>query len=465
MQSKNIFLYLFTVIISYLFFTHTDATYTLAISNSLNIGHVADFYDYNAKQIGFASYLPTIYALMASWNEPLVWFGLIDPLKIQAWAIDYPKVKMSFYEYFIFVGWYKLLLIIFAIGTANYIKKISNHFSPKTGNESYIFFITSPFTLFSILIFSGYDIFAVFFSTAGFYYYLRKDLLKFSLLFSIAITCKFFPLVIFFPLLLLSEKKFFPIIKYSAISVFTSLFLILIYTKNVTLLSSIFHVANDKLISGKLSYLKLAALIGYLLLCLRCYVSEKHNSQSHIKKSISAAYAGYCLLFFAIKWHPQWILILMPFTVLSWHFIKNKKLIFFVEGLGFLSFILLTTNIWKDNVDQKMITQGPISKILPDVQVQIAEFLDVSHFKTIVIVIFYIYLLHPLWASKMNLFNKVTASHILKLRFIFLYFFIIPAFLCVLNSTLIPFTPKPLANKQVYEKSIKCIYNQCESNE
>jgi len=68
MQSKNIFLYLFTVIISYLFFTHTDATYTLAISNSLNIGHVADFYDYNAKQIGFASYLPTIYALMAFWD-------------------------------------------------------------------------------------------------------------------------------------------------------------------------------------------------------------------------------------------------------------------------------------------------------------------------------------------------------------------------------------------------------------
>ena len=131
----------------------------------------------------------------------------------------------------------------------------------------------------------------------------------------------------------------------------------------------------------------------------------------------------------------------------------------------FISFILLTTNIWKDNVDQKMITQGPISKILPDVQIQIAEFLDVSHFKTIVIVIFYIYLLHPLWISKTNLFNRVTASHILPLRFIFLYFFIIPAFLCVLNSSLLPFTPKPLANKQVYEKSIKCIYNQCESNE
>ena len=143
MQSKNIFLYLFTVIISYLFFTHTDATYTLAIANSLNIGHVTDFYDYNASQIGFASYLPSIYAFVASWNEPLVWLGLIDPLKIQAWAIDYPKVKMSFYEYFIFVGWYKLLLILFAIGTANYIKKISNLFTPKTGNESYIFFITS----------------------------------------------------------------------------------------------------------------------------------------------------------------------------------------------------------------------------------------------------------------------------------------------------------------------------------
>lgn len=304
MQSKHFFLYGVTILLSYLFFAHTDATYTLAISGSLNMGHVSDFYDYNSMQIGFASYLPTIYGIMATWNEPLVWIHLIDPSKIQAWAIYYPKVKMSFYEYFIFVSWYKLLLIFFTLATASYIKKISIFIAPKTVNESYVLFITSPFVLFSTLIFSGYDIFSVFFSTIGFYYYLKKDLIKFSLLFSIAITCKFFPLIIFFPLLLLSEKKIISLIKYSAISLSITIILIFIYAKNLTLLSSIFHVAGDKLISGKLSYLKLTALIGYFFLCLGCYINKNRNFKLHIRNSILTAYTSYCLFFYCYKMAP-----------------------------------------------------------------------------------------------------------------------------------------------------------------
>ena len=71
-------------------------------------------------------------------------------------------------------------------------------------------FLTAPLAVYSVFIFSQYDVFTVFFLLWGMDFYFRGqrgDLLRFSLLLGVAVTCKYQAAPVFFILLFLREKR------------------------------------------------------------------------------------------------------------------------------------------------------------------------------------------------------------------------------------------------------------------
>lgn len=299
--------------------------------------------------------------------------------------------------------WYKTLLLLSLFAVIHYIEKISRTITDNSV-ENHIYFATSPFVIFSVMIFSGYDILGVLFCIIGFYYFLKNNLFLFSIYFSLAISFKFFALIIFIPLILIREKNLIKIIKYSLISGGICFISLLAFISNKSFTENVFFMLQNKLLNGEsFSFYKISLLIAYIYLCLYCFYLKNIPKDQLIKKSIFACYISYLILFFYVKWHSQWILIIMPFTALINSYLKNKKLCLAFEVIGFTSFFVLTVNIWKDNIDQKMLSDGALGKFLGLYQNRIADFIDVHYLdqyginlKPFFIGLIFLYLLHPI---------------------------------------------------------------------
>lgn len=405
--------YFLTIFFCFFFFSHTDPIYTIGESLSYLNGHGKDFYDFNSQKIGDTPYLPTIYGIIALWNALLMSFTSFDPNKLQSWLLNTPGNKLGGHNYFIVITWYKCLLVLFSALTFFILRRIAD-LLPKNNLRIEILFITSPFVIFSVLIFSGYDIFSVFFTLLGVYFYLQKRILFFSIAFSIAITCKFFALAIFIPLLLLAEKNLYKIIFYSFMASVFCLIYYIFYMDNLSFLRNILMVVDNKINKAPLNASKITLFSSYILLCFYSFFKKNMSSNEWIKKAIFISYSSYVFLLLSVKWHPNWILIIIPFLLLTSSYIKNKKLFFYFEALAFLAFIGLCTNVWVDNVDQKMITQGPLSFLLPNsYDYKISDFFNIHaldnsgiHLKTILLLVLYSYFLYPLYEFILEEYEK-----------------------------------------------------------
>jgi hypothetical protein len=399
---------------------------------------------------------------------PLKLFGIIDINNFQNWLMNAPAKDLSGLNYSIVMTWYKCLLIFFSVLTINNIQKISA-LIPNNKTNNALFFATSPFFLFIVFIFSGYDIFSIYFTTLGFYFFLKKDLTKFSLAFSIAISCKFFALIIFIPLLLLREKNILQLIKYSFFGLTTCLIYFILYKNNQTFFENAFYVIKDKTGINHFSAYKYILLLTYSLICIFCYKFNSKINKDLIKTSIFIAYFSYCFIFIATPWHPNWLLITLPFSALIFSYIKKYKEFLIIEFLGFFSYIILMTNIWKDNLDQKMVAQGPLNFITGyGLNFRISDLFNVHlfdnygiHLKGLLIALFYIYLFYPLYLYKNEISNlKVINSYIFR-RYFYVLIFILPSALALI------FKWSPIASENhdniqnIYSQSIRCLYQMC----
>ena len=397
------FLYIVTILFCFLFFSHTDPIYTISASFSYLTGHISDFYDFNSKAIGEVVYLPSVYGLIAVWFLPFKWLSGLNFTDLQAFLSDTPMNQLQGYTYASILIWYKLLLVFLSYLTFRLLQKISK-LIPKNTIRNELALITSPFAIFSVLIFSGYDIFGVFFTILGLYYYLKKDLIKFAAALSFAISCKFFAVIIFIPLLLLVEKNILRIIQFSFPAISLCAIYFLFYMSNELFVDNVLLIAKQKSSSDSLISMKHLCGLIYLGVCFYAYQTKKMTYSLFVKRAIFISYISYLLMFFAVKWHPNWILIIIPFMALSYSYIKSYAWVFWLEFFGFISFIVLISNIWMDNVDQIMFIHGPLSQLIGKTYFfHIADVLNMHsldalgiHLKPFLLLAFYAYLAHPL---------------------------------------------------------------------
>jgi hypothetical protein len=416
-------------------------------SYALLQGHISDFYNYNKVVVGGNNYLPIIYAIFAIWNTPIFLLGLTsDPTS--------GLMTLNPYE----IVWAKLLLTAFFFGTVYLLYKCSILLTPNEQNKSTLYpslFATSPIAIFAVFIFSQYDIIGTFFSVFAFYFYLKRKLTMAALIFSLAISFKFFALVIYLPLLFLAEKNVLKITILLLIgALFTSL-QFLFYWNSQAFQAGVLAIPSGKaeglsLNNNFLFNPKLYYIISYFFVCAYAYFSRLNNDQAFFKHAIFIPIASYSLMFSSVVWHPQWLIILMPFFCLSYLFIKNHKLFYTIDAIGMLSFIWICVNQWVNNVDASMLSRGLFGSYFTYFPILISDLFPPKYLNFF-ISIFRIYLFSPLiiiiidniahYSSK----NKHDNIFFYYIRFIFgISFFIIPSFFCA-------FIPISLATKISHE--------------
>ncbi len=344
-------------IFCYLFFLHGDILCTAGSSISYLGGHITDFYEYNPEN-GVEimnNYLPSTYILFAIWNIPI-------------YLLDLVSCPVSFVEgVSLFVKmWYKALPVIFFIASGFLVFKIGEVLGLGFKKSKLLMFVfyTTPVAFFSPLIFGQYDSFTIFFVLLGTYYYFKDKAFKFVLFFGIAMTFKYFALLIFVPLLLLREKKILKIFLYSFLFLFPLSLEVLFYSdsKNFNIGVLGFKAANY-LFKGELNlkYIHPSLfLIGWVFVLIFSYM-KKFDSKDKTEFFRFAIYICNVVAFLTFgfsMWHPQWLIFMAPFLAMGAVINKNARLFFILDTVMFLVFVLLCVNLWRGSVDEHLLEKG-----------------------------------------------------------------------------------------------------------
>ena len=439
-------LYVLVVASCYVLFQQTDLFHTSSTSYAYLNGHFADFYEYNNRYVpGWQYYLPLVYIIFAIWNIPLKLLGLMHDIAVSG-------ITLSVAE----LAWSKFLIVIFYFATAYVIFLIGKSISGQSqkAKSLAVIFATSPIAIFGAFMMGEYDILGVFFSMLGLYFYIRHDYLKFSLFFSLAISFKMFPLVIFIPLLLLVEKRILHILKYGLVALAATFVQILIYYNNTSFRNSFFSVA-----SGRISFLeefKLSPvnsspylIILITMICIYAYIKEVDLDSEKYKTAINISLLSYAVLFSTIFWHPQWLLMIVPFFALSYLFINDASKSYLLDIAGMVAFTYIVVNQWENNVDVSMLSHGILRSLFTYIPLSTRQ-LFLPQFTYVFMGIFFVYLFSPLLVQlfqgtnflKQEVVEDLNASNnTLRARFYAgVAIFVLPALFCA-------WAPKEIARK------------------
>jgi hypothetical protein len=440
-------LYVLALAGCYILFQQTDLFHTSSSSYAYLNGHIADYYDYNSKIIvgDDPFYLPLIYVIFAIWNIPLKFLGLMHDVAAGGVTLTVPEL-----------AWTKLLIVVFYFATAHVMFLIGRSLSgqPQRAKSIAVIFATSPIAVFGVLIFGQYDIIGVFFTMVGFYFYIKRDYWKFSLFFSLAISLKMFPLVAFLPLLLLVEKRILHIVKYGAVALTATALQIILYYPSTAFRNDFFSVASGRM--SILAELNLSPVNSspYLItlltvICIYAYIKEVDLEAEQYRTAINLSLLSYAVLFSTVFWHPQWLLMIVPYFALTNLFIRDAWKSYLLDIAGMFAFIYITVNQWENNVDVAMLSHGLLRSWFTYIPLSTRQ-LFLPQFTYIFMGVFFVYLFSPLliqWFQGADLRGQSavkelhTSNSYLRARFyVGLAIFVIPALFCAL-------APKKIAQR------------------
>lgn len=370
LSKLDYWVYGLSLALCFLLFKQSDLTHTNSSSFAYLYGHFWDFYDYNSTRMGDNNYLPIFYIFFAIWNIPLKILGLIPEVTSETW-MQATAIQTI---------WSKLLLIIFFFAAVSLVGKITSQTCAGLTKEQGVqnkdlprlLFATSPIAIFSVFIFGGYDIFALFFMLLGLRAYFAKDFKWFVVWFSVAISFKYFAAFAYLPLVLIIEKRFIRLVVYGFLGLLVTAIQFALYWHSDVFLGEIFSLVGAKTAGAAGTQIKIRSLLInglYGLMCCYLYFS-KFDFKSHLlqwsQRAIFACMLSYALLFSWVLWHPQWILLITPFICLSFLFIRSKRLLLAIEIMGYLGFAAFTMNNWVGNVDNTMLYGGVFGHLLPE---------------------------------------------------------------------------------------------------
>jgi hypothetical protein len=432
----NSLIYISTLLLCLFLYGHSDLSHTYNASYAFLNGHFLDFYSYNSKHCfdtiyqGKNDYLPIIYLFFSIWNLPLYFLGLVSNPEIDGCLVTTP----------IEIIWSKLLLVLFFYLCALLIEQISDIVSVKKSNISLpkVLFLTSPIIIFVVFIFSQYDIFGLFFVLLGLKYFLKKNIKLFLLFFSIAISFKYFAIVLFLPLIILIEKNLIKLLVYLLLASSFTFAQIALFWEDDIFRQSFFALATHKL-SGGFSNLNIlhsrAIYIGLLLLFSTIYLYFKDYKKSSIhifhRDILLIPIIFYSLLFLLVSPHPQWYILPLAFFPLISVFIRNKMLFYSMDILGFLAFVWICVNRWPNNIDYSMINNGSLKNFFSN-PIFLGNFLMPKLMVPLFTIFFCFYIFSPLCYNKNEEFKfNMIPYNLLTFRYISIYIFIIPSLLSI----------------------------------
>lgn len=204
-------------------------------------------------------------------------------------------------------------------------------------------FVLHPIAFFAALIMGQYDTLCLFFLLAALLAWCQGRYWRFALLGGAAMVFKFFPLLLLLPLVALAEKRLHRCCGLLAASLWLVLPTGLLFRGhtgdmgvfNELMIQRIFAAA----LPGGLDAVP-AFLFLYALLLFGCYLYRPATEADRLRWLPWLGLAVFGLLFLLTAWHPQWLILLAPFLVLTTLAQKQRAPWFLLEGVFFFGYWL-----------------------------------------------------------------------------------------------------------------------------
>lgn len=357
-EPLNLFDYIafaFLAAACFVLFQQTDLLHTGSSANAYLEGHFLDFYEYNRPLFLGNNYYPSTYIVYAIWNLPLKLFSDLP----HSMDVPYPIIL-----------WYKLLPVLVYLAACRVIYLICRELkmdAPKSRLCAYAF-ATTPIAFYSQFIFGQYDIFTAFFMLLGVLYYLRGDQARFILFFAIGTTFKYFALLFFVPLLLLREKNILKIIRDGILSLLPILIETVLYIRSESFIFGVFgfgaagYIFSVGFTMAENIALSLVVLL-YAGICGWAYFTDPKDGVHEASWAFYLMVLVTFLCFGLSMFHPQWMLLVMPFLVISTFMHKKPDVFLLLDIVMMYFFLVFTINIWPNYFDQNLMDIGLLGSL------------------------------------------------------------------------------------------------------
>lgn len=345
-----------------------------------------------------------IYIFFGIWNLPLYFITKI-------WNINWTESTIC-------IIYAKSFLLILEILCLIIIKKILQFFSfTKDEQKMYnLLFMSSSIVIMVIAMFGGYEILSILFTLIGIYFYLKDDLKKFTLFFTIAISLKLFALFIYIPLLIFKEKKIWKIIIYAICSLILVILPKIIYWNAPLYYESMHQFEESMFNKFSISYImgpygKISIfIILYAFICFWCYHKKTDNKklQNIYTMYIPLIVFGFFILFGEI--HPQWSILVIPYIIFFLVYNKqNREINIILESIFSITLLAVLYSIFTWVFAPSLFSSLIIGDIFPQSnginQLNILKYLNVEQILPIISGIMlasFIYFLWINWPEKIT---------------------------------------------------------------
>ena len=345
---NRIVLYIF-IIISAFCLCHDDAygsivPWALDYIRLAKQGHIFDFYTFTQ---GTGVYNLMIITVVALWILP---FHLI----VKAIGIT---CNIAYY-----VAWYKILLIGSLFFSCIVFKKVllKIGFTEEKSNLGVFMFAASPMVLVGNIGMGQVDIIATFFIIYSIYCMLNeRDTIAFVLL-SIAVSMKYFSILLIIPYILLKEKNIYKIVK----NIFLCT-LIPIFVEFVSGIDPYYSkTKNDmtnRLLDVNFNFVSLFLLTIFVLFIISYYIKVDNNNRWC---EVTLPTLTYIMFLLFVMFHPQWGVYFLPLLIIMTLSLNNEEfafLLFVGTSIGYLLYIIC---VWPTSVTNYMINKSLFSYLI-----------------------------------------------------------------------------------------------------
>lgn len=312
------------------------------INSSIGYGYISSVFSGNFMEYynnAEWSYGLTIYTIYAIWSIP-VWivnhmFGISDNM------MAVPVLL-----------WYKLLLALFAVWSVYIVGKIVECLDLDKKKEIQFQYASSCLFVFPVFAIAQCDVIGLCFVLMGILSYIKEENRKFIIYFAIAVTMKYFAILVFIPLALYRYRrlnKLIGVLAAGAVLIVISIFVISHSDQGSAQMANDQYYVNEHIrkfndVSVQLSDYIIIGLLAffYTVLCVLAYIAPNNESREcRAKYALWLSLAGYMSFFLFYDCNIYWYVLLAPFFILvSYSNMKNRKISLLLE-LAYSTAIIL----------------------------------------------------------------------------------------------------------------------------
>ncbi len=219
-------------------------------------------------------------------------------------------------------------------------------FSEEDAHWASLYFLLDPIAFLAAILMGQYDALCMVFLLAGLLCWRKGQLWRFAFWAGLAMAFKFFPLLLFLPLLVLVEKRPLRCAGYAAATLWAVVPSALLFRGHTGDMGVFNDLMIDRIFAARLpgGVDVPIFLLLYAGLLLACYFYRPADEAAAARWMPWLGLAVFGGLFLFTEWHPQWLLLVVPFAVLTSLCQRQRAVWLYLENLWFFGF-WLTANL------------------------------------------------------------------------------------------------------------------------